>query len=124
MKRKKSSNLRALTRRERELMDVLYKLGEGTVEQVQTTLLQKATYSTVRAQLGTLERKGYVLHRERHLRYLYVPVIPKQQAAIRELHRIGETFFDGSTEKVVLALLSEIPLEEIESLLRNVRDIR
>ena len=120
MNRNKPSNLQALTPREREIIDALYKLGEGTVGQVQATLVQKATYSTVRAQLGILERKGYVLHRERYLRYVYIPVLPKQRAAIADLRHILETFFDGSTERLVVTLLSEIPPEELERLLRNI----
>lgn len=110
--RKETSNVHSLTRREREVMDALYRLGEGTVAEVQATLMQKAHYSTVRAQLSVLEHKGQVLHHERHLRYVYVPVLPKEQAGIAALRHVLKTFFDGSIENLLTSLLCEVAPEE------------
>jgi BlaI family transcriptional regulator, penicillinase repressor len=115
--RNKSSNLWSLTRREREIMDALYKLGSGTVAEVQAMLADKPHYSTVRAELSILERKGHVRHHERNLRYVYAPVLPKDQAGRTALKHVLETFFDGSTETLTVALLSELGPEELEHVL-------
>lgn len=121
---KESNSLQSLTRREREIMDALYKLGVGTVAQVQGMLVQKPHYSTVRAELAVLERKGHVLHRERQLRYVYVPVLPKEQAAISALRHVRETFFGGSTERLLATMLSELAPEERAHVLRKVESLK
>lgn len=121
---KESNNLQSLTRREREIMDALYKLGAGTVADVQEMLVQKPHYSTVRAELAVLERKGHVLHRERQLRYVYAPVLPKEQAAMSALRHVRETFFDGSTEKLLITLLRELAPEEFEDVLRKIEQFK
>jgi predicted transcriptional regulator len=95
----------ALTRRERQIMDVLYKLQRATVGQVLAQLRHKPSYSTVRAQLRTLEQKGHVLHEEHGLRYVYAPVVSRGTARRSALRHLIETFFEGSVEKVVTALL-------------------
>jgi predicted transcriptional regulator len=94
-----------LTRRERQIMDVLYKLERGTVGQVLARLRDKPSYSTVRAQLRILEEKGHVLHEEHGLRYVYAPVVSRHIARRSALRHLIETFFEGSVEKVVTALL-------------------
>jgi predicted transcriptional regulator len=94
-----------LTRRERQIMDVLYQLGRGTVGQVLARLRDKPNYSTVRAQLRVLEQKGHVLHEENGLRYVYAPVVSRDLARRSALRHLIETFFEGSVEKVVTALL-------------------
>lgn len=95
----------ALSKRERQIMDVLYRLARGTVGQVLAELGNGAHYSTVRAQLRILEKKGHVLHEEQGLRYIYFPVVPRDVARRSALRHLIDTFFDGSTEKVVTALL-------------------
>jgi predicted transcriptional regulator len=97
--------LDTLTRRERQIMDVLYKLKRGTVGQVLAKLRDKPSYSTVRAQLRILEQKGHVLHEEHGLRYVYAPVVSRESARRFALRHLVETFFEGSVEKVVTALL-------------------
>jgi predicted transcriptional regulator len=94
-----------LTRRERQIMDVLYQLERGTVGQVLARLRDKPNYSTVRAQLRVLEQKGHVLHEEHGLRYVYAPVVSRDIARRSALRHLIETFFEGSVEKVVTALL-------------------
>ena len=86
-------------------MDVLYKLGRATVAEVLARLRHSASYSTVRAQLRVLEEKGHVTHREEGLRYVYVPSVPRNVARLRALRHLVETFFEGSSENVVAALL-------------------
>jgi len=118
MKRKPKPN--ALTRRERQIMDVLYRLERASVGEVLSQLDGKPNYSTVRAQLRVLEEKGHVRHEEDGLRYVYVPCVPREVARRSALQHLVETFFDGSTEKAVAALLggevSRISSEELDRL--------
>jgi len=113
---------KALARRERQIMDVLYKLERGTVGEVLAALPDRRNYSTVRAQLRVLEEKGHVRHEEQGLRYLYFPAVPREVARRSALRHLVQTFFDGSTEKVVAALLggeaSRISREEMDRLAR------
>jgi len=94
-----------LTKRERQIMDALYKLEHATVGEVIAQLSNKPHYSTVRAQLRILEQKGHVRHEEQGLRYVYFPVVPRDIARRSALRHLMDTFFDGSAEKVVSALL-------------------
>jgi BlaI family penicillinase repressor len=94
-----------LSRRERQIMDVIYKRGKATAADVQQELPEEPNYSTVRAQLRVLEEKGYLRHEEQGLRYIFLPIIPREQARDSALRRLIETFFDGSAEQVVAALL-------------------
>jgi len=114
-----------LSRRERQIMDILYKLERATVADVLNTLTGKPNYSTVRAQLRVLEDKGHVRHEEHGLRYIYVPTVPRHIARRSALRHLVETFFEGSAEKVVAALLggevSRISQEELDRLARLIR---
>jgi predicted transcriptional regulator len=113
---------KALGRRERQIMDVLYKLERATVGQVLMALPDKPNYSTVRAQLRVLEEKGHIRHEEHGLRYVYFPAVPRDVARRSALRHLVETFFEGSAEKVVAALLggeaSRISVEELDRLAR------
>src|SRR5207253_1638149 len=112
----------AFSRRERQIMDILYKLERASVGQVLSNLSDKPSYSTVRAQLCVLEEKGHVRHEEHGLRYVYVPAVPRDVASRSALRHLVETFFDGSTEKIVAALLggevARISPEELDRLAR------
>src|ERR1700676_3398812 len=120
MTRKPKPN--ALSRRERQIMDILYELERASVGQVLAQLADKPSYSTVRAQLRVLEEKGHVRHEEHGLRYVYAPAVPRDVARRSALRHLVETFFDGSTEKVVAALLggevARISPEELDRLAR------
>jgi BlaI family transcriptional regulator, penicillinase repressor len=120
MTRKPKPN--ALSRRERQIMDILYKLERASVGHVLSNLVDKPSYSTVRAQLRVLEEKGHVRHEEQGLRYVYVPAVPRDVARRSALRHLVETFFDGSTEKIVAALLggevARISPEEFDRLAR------
>jgi predicted transcriptional regulator len=118
----------ALTRRERQIMDVLYRLGKATVGDVIKDLPGEPNYSTVRAQLGVLEDKGHVSHEEVGLRYVYSPIVPRHAVRQSALQHIVDTFFEGSTHKVVAALLggesanvSDEDLDRITDLVRKAR---
>ncbi|HEY2458700.1 MAG TPA: BlaI/MecI/CopY family transcriptional regulator [Candidatus Acidoferrum sp.] len=118
----------SLSRRERQIMDILYQLERATVAEVLAKLADKPSYSTVRAQLRVLEDKGHVRHEEHGLRYVYVPIVPRDVARRSALRHLVETFFDGSAEKVVAALLggdaSQISREELDRLARLVSKSR
>lgn len=95
----------SLSRRERQIMDTLYKLQRATVSQVLTALSGQRNYSTVRAQLRVLEEKGHVRHEEEGLRYVYMPAVPRNVARRSALRHLIDTFFEGSPGNVVAALL-------------------
>jgi len=116
----KKPKLNALARRERQIMDVLYKLERATVAEVLRKLADQPSYSTVRAQLRILEEKGHVRHEEHGLRYVYVPTVPLDIARRSALRHLVETFFEGSAENLVATLLggkiSRISREELDRL--------
>jgi len=95
----------SLTRREREILDILYRLGRAGVSEVLTELSGNPAYSTVRAQLRVLEEKGHVRHQEQELRYIYMPTVARGAVRQSVLRHIVDTFFDGSPHKVMAALL-------------------
>jgi len=95
----------ALSRRERQIMDILYRLGRATAAEVLEELPGEPHSSTVRTQLRVLEEKGHVRHEEEGLRYVYMPAVPRHAARKSALKHLVETFFEGSTEKAVAALL-------------------
>jgi len=105
-------------------MDVLYKLERGTVAEVLARMPGKPHYSTVRAQLRVLEEKGHVRHEEDGLRYVYIPAVSRDVARRSALRHLIDTFFEGSAEKAVAALLggeaSKISTEELDRLSRLV----
>jgi BlaI family transcriptional regulator, penicillinase repressor len=99
------SSATSLTRRERQIMDVLYRQGRATAGEVMEALSGTPNYSTVRTQLRVLEEKGHVRHEEHGLRYVYSPAVPRHAARKSALRHLVETFFDGSAEGAVAALL-------------------
>jgi predicted transcriptional regulator len=119
----------ALTRRERQIMDILYRRRRATVADVMTDMPVDLSYSTVRTQLRVLEEKGHVGHEEEGLRYVYSPKVSRGTARRSALTHLVDTFFDGSTEKVVATLLgpdgrrlSEDELARIAELVTRARD--
>jgi BlaI family transcriptional regulator, penicillinase repressor len=95
----------ALSRRERQIMDILYRRGRATASEVRQDLEGDLSDSTVRTQLRVLESKGHVRHDEQGLRFVYMAAIPRHAARRSALRHVMETFFDGSAERVVGALL-------------------
>lgn len=94
-----------LSRRERQIMDVIYRAGQATAQDVRAGITDPPSYSTVRALLRVLEEKGHVKHRADGLRYLYVPTVPREQAGESALRQLVRTFFDDSPPDAVAALL-------------------
>jgi predicted transcriptional regulator len=95
----------ALTRRERQIMDLLYRKRKLTAGEIQRAMPDPPGYSAVRAMLRVLEEKGHVRHEEKNLRYVYSPVVPVEKAKTSALRHVLETFFGGSAEQAVAALL-------------------
>ena len=100
-----TSLLSGLTRRERHIMDILFRLGRATADEVMRELSGDPSYSTVRTQLRVLEEKGHVRHEELGRKYIYTPIVARAAARKSALRHLVDTFFDGSVEKVVAALL-------------------
>ncbi|HEV7223560.1 MAG TPA: BlaI/MecI/CopY family transcriptional regulator [Pirellulales bacterium] len=95
----------ALSRRERQIMDVVYAQGEASAADVRAALPDPPSYSAVRALLAILVDKGRLKHRSQQGRYIYVPTRRRDQAGRSALRRVLDTFFEGSLEKAVAALL-------------------
>src|SRR5262245_34077076 len=117
-----------LSRRERQIMDIVYRLGRATVGEVMEQLSGKPAYSTVRAQLRVLEEKGHLRHEEHGLRYVYMPKVPRHVIRQSALKHLIDTFFEGSAGKAVAALLrkegfkiSEEELERISELIEKAK---
>lgn len=118
-----------LTRRERQIMDVLYASGEASAAEVQASIPDSPSYSAVRALLKKLLDKGHVQHRQDGAKYLYAPVLPKNDAKRSAVRRLVDTFFEGSAASAVVNLLGSQskPLNEedivaIEAELKKLRE--
>ena len=98
---------RDLSRRERQILDILYERGEATAADVQAALPEPPSYSAVRALLRILEEKGHVRHTQDGPRYVYLPTVARDNAKRSALRHVLKTFFDGSAEQAISALLDE-----------------
>ena len=118
-----------LSKRERLIMDVLYRLGTATAAEVHAQLPGDVSYSTVRAQLRILEEKGRVRHEEEGTRYRFTPAVPREKAGRSALRHLLDTFFDGSPERMMATLLTEaerepVSADELAGLERMIREAR
>ena len=127
----KTSTHTTLTRRERQIMDVLYRRGRATAAEVMADLPGEPNYSTVRTQLRVLEDKGHVRHDEEGGRYVYAPAVPRHAARKSALKHLVETFFGGSPAEAATALLdssagklSELELERLSEMIRKAKQER
>jgi BlaI family transcriptional regulator, penicillinase repressor len=118
----------ALSRRERQIMDILFSLGRATGPEIQERLADQPSYSAVRTILRVLERKGHIRHIEEGMRYVYLPAVERETAKQSAIQRLISTFFDGSAKAAAAAFidpaasqLSEQDLKELESLIRKAR---
>ena len=128
MKRK---DLDRLSRRERQIMDIIYRKNEATVSEVRQAMPDPPGYSAVRALMGILEDKGLGRHKKRGRAYLYRPTISQNKARDSALKHVMQTFFDGSVAGVVTSLvdlsdksLSDNDFERLEKLVRDKRKQR
>jgi predicted transcriptional regulator len=115
-----------LSRRERQILDILYAKGTATAAEVLAALPDPPSYSAVRALLRILEEKGHARHEAQGTRYVYLPMVPRERARNSALSRIVKTFFDGSAAQAAAALvdsgsLSDAELEKLSSLIERAR---
>jgi predicted transcriptional regulator len=117
-----------LSRRERQIMDILYAMGRATAAEVQERLPGEPSYSAVRTILRVLERKGHIKHIEEGQRYVYLPDVPRDAASKSAIQRLISTFFDGSAKAAAAALidpqtsqLSEDDLQDLERMIQKAR---
>ncbi|MHB8627098.1 MAG: BlaI/MecI/CopY family transcriptional regulator [Aggregatilineales bacterium] len=115
-----------LSRRENQIMDLIYQLGEATAADITARLPDPPSNSSVRTLLTILEDKGHLTHRRKGARFVYQPTLPADNAQRSAVTRVVETFFGGSTPRMVAALLSttdlsESELDELEQLIRHVK---
>ena len=117
-----------LSRRERQIMDILYQRQRASAAEIRELLPNAPSYSAVRALLRILEEKGHIRHEEKDLRYVYYPTAPRGRVRRRALRHVVDTFFDGSAAQAVAALLdpstarfSDEELERISKLIEQVR---
>jgi predicted transcriptional regulator len=101
------STHRDLSRRERQILDILFKTGRASAAEVQAALPDPPSYSAVRALLRILEEKGHVRHEQDGPRYVYAPTLPRNNAQRSALRHILQTFFNGSAEQAISALLDD-----------------
>ncbi|HWH51838.1 MAG TPA: BlaI/MecI/CopY family transcriptional regulator [Gemmatimonadaceae bacterium] len=118
----------ALSRRERQVMDILFRRGEATVAEVMGDLPDPPTYSAVRSILRILVEKGHVTHREEGLRYVYLPAVSPDHARDEALQHVIRTFFDGSSEQAIAAVLrmsdAKLSAAEVARLQERIRKAR
>ena len=117
-----------LSRRERQIIDILYRRGRATAAEVMEDLPGDSTYSTVRTQLRVLEEKGHIRHEQDGQRYVYSPAVPRGTVRRSALKHLVETFYEGSVEQAVAALLggegsrlTDEQLDRIEQLIKKAR---
>ena len=117
-----------LSRRERQMMDILYRVGRATAAEIHAALPDPPTYSAVRAKLRVLEEKGHVRHEEEALRYVYLPTVRRETARRSAVRHLLATFFEGSVEQAVAALIESSAVElseaELERIARLVDEAR
>ncbi|MBZ2183210.1 MAG: BlaI/MecI/CopY family transcriptional regulator [Bryobacter sp.] len=117
-----------LSRRERQIMDILYRLGRASAAEVEAAMDDAPSYSAVRAHLRVLEEKGHVRHEQEQLRYVYLPVINRAKARKSAVRHLVETFFGGSASEAMAALLDEkatrMTPEELDRLSEMIEEAR
>ena len=117
-----------LGRRERQIMDAVYRLGRATVQEVLDSLPDPPSYSSVRAMMGLLEHKGHLKHEQDGPRYVYLPAVSRDRAQRSALRHLVQTFFNGSPEQVVAALLdspdAKLSPSELDRLARLIAGAR
>lgn len=125
----KSSNLYGeLSRRERQIMDVVYRLGRASAAEVRENLPDPPSYSAVRALLRVLEEKGHLVHEQEGPRYVFLPTVSVEAARESAVRRLMRTFFDNSVEEAVATLLdvssSKLTEQDLDRLMRRIQQAR
>jgi BlaI family transcriptional regulator, penicillinase repressor len=122
------SEAQDLSRRERQIMDSVYRRGKATAAEVMADLPEAPSYSAVRTMLRLLEEKGHLRHEQDGPRYVYVPMVARENARVNALKHLVSTFFNGSAEQAMAALLeisdsnlSDDQLTRLQDLIENAR---
>jgi BlaI family penicillinase repressor len=117
-----------LSRRESQIMDIVYRLGEASVADVHQRMPDQPPYNSVRVTLGILEKKGYVRHRQEGQRYLYAPVVSPEKAKRSALRHLLKTFCEGSSSRAILTLLdmssTRLSKEELDEIAEWIEQAR
>ena len=123
-----SAGILQLSRRERQIMDVLYRLQRASAAEIWKAVPKPPTYTAIRTHLTLLEEKGHVKHEKEGARYIYAPVVPREEMGQRAIEGVLKTFFDDSVELVIKALfkrkearLSPEQVERLEQLIEEAR---
>lgn len=120
--------LDSLSRRERQILDILYQRGRASAQEVREDLPESPSYSAVRALLRILEEKGHIRHEAEGTKYVYVPVISRARARKSALNRVIDTFFEGSAEQTMAALLDpgsrKLSAEELDRVAQLIEQAR
>lgn len=118
-----------LSRRERQIMDIIYRRGEATAAEIMAEMPDPPGYSAVRAMMRVLEEKGHLVHRQDGPRYIFSPTMSREKAKLSALMHMLQTYFDGSIEQAVVALLdvssstlSESELNRLSKLIEEARE--
>ena len=126
---KRDASSDPLSRRERQVMNIIYGRGEATAAEIHEALPDPPTFSATRAVIRTLEDKGHIRHREQGLRYVYVPVVPAEKARRSAVAHLVDTLFQGSPSRLVAALLepatvrvTDEEFQRLEQLIREAKE--
>lgn len=127
-KKEGAAALTHLSRRERQIMEILFELGEASAEEVRRRLPSPPSYSAARALLARLEEKGAVKHAERQLRYVYSPAISRSRARRSAVSRLVDVFYEGSVARAVTGMVDlgedDLSDEELEAIARRIAEAR
>ncbi len=117
-----------LSRRERQLMDIVYRLGQGTSAEIRDQMTDPPSYSAVRALLRILETKGHLRHQQDGARYVFLPTVPAEDARLGALGQVIDTFFRGSASEAMAALLDSsdkrLNREELNQIARMIAEAK
>ncbi len=124
----KGSRREELSRRERQILDALYRLGKASAAEIRNALSDPPTYTAVRTHLAILQEKGHVRFESDGTRYIYEPVVPRDEMAKSVIHNVLQTFFGGSVEQVVSTLIdsgeANVTQDDLERLAQIIEEAR
>jgi BlaI family penicillinase repressor len=122
------SAVEGLSRRERQILEILIERGKASASEVRASMADAPSYSSVRTLLRVLEDKGHVKHREEGLRYVYLPTVGRERAKRSAVKHLLKTYFNGSAEQIVAALLdvssTQLTREELDRMAQMIEDAR
>ena len=122
-----STKIQALSRREREMMDIMFRAGKASASEVMERMAEPPSYSAVRATLRVLEQKGLLRHEDDGTRYVYRPAVNREKARRNALEHLMATFFDGSVANVVASLLErdeKLSTADLDRIARLIEEAR